>query len=152
MVRIKIDHAFPVSVDKAFSYITDIDNWSQYWPDFIRLEEHGDIKWGARGAQLLVVIHLLNRETGLNIELHSFVKDRLVKYVSRQKGLPEIWHERHFMQTSKGSGFRLIMEYQPRRGLAGLFDRILLRYSIKKAIRKTLNNLDLQLGYRIPAY
>lgn len=148
MIRINIRHAFPLSAEEAFGYITNLSNWPQYWPDFIRLEELGAIDWGSEGARVKVVIKLLGRETAMDIVLQRFVTNALVKYVSRQKGLPEIRHQRHFEDAPGGCEFRLVMEYEPRRGLKGLFDRTLLRLSIVKAIRKTLRNLDNNLaGY-----
>lgn len=89
-----------------------------------------------------VVIKLLGKETAMDIELQRFVTNASVQYLSRQKGLPDIRHQRQFENTPGGCEFSLVMEYDPRRGLKGLFDRFLLRFSIVKAIRKTLSNLD----------
>jgi hypothetical protein len=38
MLRIEVAHTFDVSVTEAFAYITDVKNWPEYWPDFIRIE------------------------------------------------------------------------------------------------------------------
>ena len=38
MLRIEVTHTFDVSVAEAFAYITDMKNWPEYWPDFIRIE------------------------------------------------------------------------------------------------------------------
>lgn len=146
MISINISHAFPISSVEAFDYITDLKNWPEYWPDFIRLEEINDIEWGREGARVRNVIKLFGRETAMDIELHKFVANSLVKYISRQEGLPDIRHQRHFVDTPEGCSFRLVMEYEPRSGLKGYFDRTLLRFSIIKAIRKTLCNLDNRIG------
>lgn len=138
MVCIEVRHIFPVSVEKAFAYITDTKNWPEYWPDFVGMSEQGTIPWGNKGARVQVVIKLLNCPTALNIELQSFEENALVKYVSRQQGLPDIRHERHFRQTDAGCEFRLVVAYVPRNGLKGIFDRLLLKRSIINALNKTL--------------
>jgi hypothetical protein len=45
MVRVEVSYSFPASVSQAFAYITDMKNWPEYWPDFVRsrtlLKLHG---------------------------------------------------------------------------------------------------------------
>jgi hypothetical protein len=140
-VRIEVSHTFDVSVADAFAYITDMKNWPEYWPGFIRFE-HAAPRWSAPGDRATVVITLLHRERALNMELETFRKDACVTYVSRQRGLPDVRHERHFEATRNGCRYRLIVEYQPRAGFAGLYDRMLVRSSVERAKRKTVHNLD----------
>jgi hypothetical protein len=142
MLRIEVSHAFPVSVTQAFSYITDMNNWPEYWPDFIRMENPTAARWSSPGDKATVVIKLLHRERALNMELKEFQKDRRVTYISRQQGLPDVRHERHFKAAPAGCEYRLVVEYEPRQGLAGLFDRMLVKRSVEQAMRKTVQNLD----------
>jgi hypothetical protein len=141
-LRIEVIHTFDVSVAEAFAYITDTKNWPEYWPGFIRIEESARARWSTAGDRATVVIKLLNRERALNMELESFRKDECVTYVSRQRGLPDVRHERHFEAARDGCRYRLIVEYEPRRGFAGLLDRMLVRSSVERALRKTVENLD----------
>jgi len=141
-VRIEVIHTFDVSVAEAFAYITDTKNWPEYWPGFVRIETAAAASWSTAGDKTTVVITLLNRERALNMELESFRKDARVTYVSRQRGLPDVRHERHFEAARDGCRYRLIVEYEPRRGFAGLFDKIILRRSAEQALRKTVHNLD----------
>ena len=147
MLRIEVTHTFDVSVAEAFAYITDMKNWPEYWPDFIRIE-NPEARWSNRGDRATVVITLLNRERALNMELEAFQKDASVTYVSRQRGLPDVRHERHFEAARNGCVYRLIVENEPRTGLAGLFDRTLVRRSVEQAMRKTMQNLDRRLHKR----
>jgi hypothetical protein len=141
-VRIEVIHTFDVSVAEAFAYITDTKNWPEYWPGFIRIENAATASWGTAGDQATVVIKLLNRERALNMQLETFRRDASVTYVSRQRGLPDVRHERHFEAVREGCKYRLIVEYEPRSGFAGLFDRTLVRRSVEQALRKTVQNLD----------
>jgi hypothetical protein len=68
MLRIEVAHTFDVSVTEAFAYITDVKNWPEYWPDFIRIENSAAAGWSNPGDRATVVIKLLNRERALNLE------------------------------------------------------------------------------------
>jgi hypothetical protein len=142
MVRVEVRHTFPISVADAFAYITDIHNWPEYWPDFVRIENPSAAKWSSPGDHATVVIKLLNRERALNMELKEFIRDARVTYVSKQRGLPDVRHERHFLDAPAGCLYSLVVEYEPRPGLAGLFDRLLVKRSVEQAMRKTVLNLD----------
>jgi hypothetical protein len=141
-LRIEVIHTFDVSVTEAFAYITDTKNWPKYWPGFIRIEKAAAARWSTSGDTATVVIKLLNRERALNMELQSFRKDACVTYVSRQRGLPDVRHERYFEASRDGCEYRLIVEYEPRKGFVGLFDRMLVRRSVEQALRKTVQNLE----------
>jgi hypothetical protein len=142
MIRIEVTHTFPVPVAQAFAYITDMKNWPGYWPDFIRVENPSEARWNSPGDKVTMVIRLLNRERALNMELKEFLKDRRVTYVSHQQGLPDVRHERHFRDAPGGCEYRLVVEYEPRQGFARLFDTLLVRRSVERAMRKTVQNLD----------
>jgi hypothetical protein len=142
MIRIEVSHTLPVSVAEAFAYITDMKNWPEYWPDFVGIENLPTAAWSSPGDRAVVVIRLLGRERALNMELKVFHKDVRVAYVSRQRGLPDVGHERRFDAAPGGCVYRLVVEYEPRAGLAGLFDRVLVKRSIERAMRRTLQNLD----------
>jgi hypothetical protein len=142
MLRIEVSHTLPVAVAEAFAYITDMKNWPEYWPDFIRIDNPAAARWSNSGDRATVVITLLNRELALNMELEEFQKDARVTYVSRQRGLPDVRHERHFEAANDGCVYRLVVEYEPRTSFAGLLDRLLVRPSVEHAMRKTVWNLD----------
>jgi hypothetical protein len=148
MVHIEVCHTFPVSVSVAFTYITDMKNWPEYWPGFVRIENPSEAKWSDPGDKITVVIKLLNRERVLNMELKEFQKDTRVTYVSRQQGLPDAYQERYFQTVPVGCEYRLIVEYQPRQGLIGLFDRLLVKGSVERAMRKLVQNLDKVFQHR----
>ncbi len=142
MVRIEVSHTFPVSVAEAFAYITDMKNWPEYWPDFIRVENSSQARWSSPSDKATIVIKLLNRERALNMELKEFLKDTRVTYISHQQGLPDVRHERHFKAVPTGCTYRLVVEYEPRTGVTGLFDLLLVKRSVELAMHKTVQNLE----------
>ena len=142
MIHIEVSHVFPVSVNEAFTYITDIKNWPEYWPNFVRIENRAEATWSNPGDKVTVVLKFLNRERAMKMELLEFQKDMRVIYVSRQDGLPDARQERHFKTNPAGYEYRVVVEYEPRQGLIGLFDRLLVKGSVERAMRKLVENLD----------
>ena len=142
MIHIEVSHVFPVSVNEAFTYITDIKNWPEYWPTFVRIENPTEATWSNPGDKVTVVLKLLNRERAMKMELKEIQRDTRVIYVSHQDGLPDARQERHFQTVPGGYEYRVVVEYQPRQGLMGLFDRLLVKRSVERAMRRLVQNLD----------
>ena len=142
MIRIEMKRAFPVPVSQAFAFITGMSNWAAYWPDFVRIHDPANAQWGQPGDTVTIVLKFLHRERDLNMRLEKFQKDALVTYLSRQRGLPDIWHERHFNATPDGFEYWLVVAYEPRKGLSGFFDRTVIKRAVAGALHKTIENLD----------
>ena len=142
MIQVELAHRFRVPVTDAFDYITAIENWKEYWPDFVCVKDLPAARWSSPGDTATIVVRLLNRERELNMTLESFQPGVSVTYLSRQKGLPDAYHERYFRSLPEGFEYRLIVAFMPRRGVVGLFDRSLVRKAVTRALSKTIRNLD----------
>jgi uncharacterized protein YndB with AHSA1/START domain len=143
MKRVQAARRFDVPVERGFAFITDTANWPKFWPGFVRLEEGSS--WGAAGDTARLVTRLLGRERLLTMSITTFEANRLVTYTSTQPGLPDAWHERHFERDGDGFVYRLVVEYEPRGGIAGLFDRLLLARGVRRAFRRTFSALEREL-------
>jgi Polyketide cyclase / dehydrase and lipid transport len=144
-IRVEHAHRLPVPVVDGFDYITDLGNWHEYWPGLVRVEPGS--RWSVPGDRTGLVLRLLGRETEMKMTLNRLEPYRLVEYTSEQPGLPDARHGRYFDDDGTGSlDYRLLVEYVPRRGLRGLFDRVLFRRAVKSALRETADNLDTRLG------
>jgi hypothetical protein len=143
MQRVEAAHRYDVPVEWGFAFITNTANWSTFWPGYVRLEEGS--RWGATGDTARLVTRLLGRERALAMTITAFEPNRLVTYTSTQPGLPDAYHERHFEPDRDGFVYRLVVEYEPRRGIAGLFDRVLLGRGIRRAFERTFSALEQQL-------
>jgi Polyketide cyclase / dehydrase and lipid transport len=143
MERIEAAHRYDVPVERGFAFITNTANWSKFWPGYVRLER--DSKWGASGDTARLFTRLFGRERELTMTIRTFEPSRLVTYTSTQAGLPDAYHERHFEPDGDGFVYRLVVEYEPRRGVAGLFDRVLLPRGIRRAFTRTFHALQQQL-------
>ena len=142
-MRVEREHDFDVPVETGFAFITDMSNWPRYWPGLVRVEPGST--WQSPGDRARIVVKLLGREVELRMTLRRLEPNRLVEYESAQKGLPDAIHERHFSPTEGGFRYRLVVEYEPRAGLRGLYDRHLVRRGVTRALRQTLENLSATL-------
>jgi Polyketide cyclase / dehydrase and lipid transport len=142
MIRIEAKRILPGSVSEGFAYITDMNRWPEYWPNFVRVENPATARWREPGDQVTIVLRLLYRERALNMWLEQVRKDEWVTYMSHQRGLPNVRHERYFRSVASGFEYRLVVAFEPRSGLAGLFDRILLKRAVTRALHKTIANLS----------
>lgn len=143
-MRIESTRRYGVPVEQGFAFITDIANWPRFWPGYVRLEPGSS--WGAIGDTARLVTRILGRERLLTMSVTGFEPNRLVTYTSTQPGLPDASHERHFEPEGEGFVYRLVVEYEPRGGLSGLFDRVLLARGIRRAFDSTFAALERELG------
>lgn len=139
-MRAECEGEFDVPLEAGFAYITDPANWPVYWPGLVRIEPGS--RWGAPGDEAQLVTRLLGREVALRMRLLRFEPNRLVEYESTQDGLPDARHERRFDATDGGFRYRLVVDYEPRSGLRGVYDRIVVRRGVERALRRTLANLE----------
>jgi hypothetical protein len=145
MIRIEHQEHFAVSVETGFAFITDLANWPAYWPGFVGIEAGS--RWTAPGDEARIVVELLGRETELRLTMRRFEANRLVEYESVQRGLPDARHERHFTAAgSDGFDYRLVVEYEPRGGVRGVYDRLVVRRGVERALRRTTANLHAALS------
>ena len=143
MTRVEHTHGFSSPLQAGFAYITDIANWPAYWSGLVRVQPGS--RWEAPGDTATLVIRLLRREVELALTLSQLEPNRLVTYTSVQQGLPDAYHERHFAAAGDGFDYRLVVEYEPRPGLRGLFDRLIVRRAVAGAMRRTVENLEREL-------
>jgi uncharacterized protein YndB with AHSA1/START domain len=139
-MRIEAAHRYDVPVERGFTFITDPANWPRFWPGFVRLEPGAT--WGAVGDTARLVTRILGRERTLAMTVTTFEPNRLVTYTSIQPGLPDAEHERHFDADVEGFVYRLVVEFEPRSGLKGIMDRLLIARGIRRAFAQTFAALD----------
>lgn len=142
MIRVEVAQTLPVPVSEGFAYITDTNNWDCYWPGLVRIRDPAQARWGDQGDTVTLVMRMLAREVELTMTLEEFRKDALIRYTSRQRGLPDARHERHFRPDPTGFEYRLVVAFEPRKGWAGLLDRVFVKRAVRRALSETVENLD----------
>ncbi|WP_203898997.1 SRPBCC family protein [Virgisporangium aliadipatigenens] len=144
MIRVEVSREYPTTTAAAFDYITDPANWPDYWPDLIRVETP-ERSWAEPGDEMRLRMRFMRSEVVMQMALDRLVPAQVVEYHSRQDGMPELRHERHWEQRDNGFRYRIAVSYEPRPGAKGFFDRVLVRRGVKKALTRTLDNLESRL-------
>jgi hypothetical protein len=139
-MRLELTHHFAIPLHNGFDYIVVPRNWPEYWPGLIRVQPGS--RWRAPGDRARVTMRLLGRTVELEMTLRTFEPYRLIEYTSVQQGLPDVRHERAFSAVGDGFQYRLAVEFAPRAGLRGAFDRALLRRAAERTMQPTVANLD----------
>jgi hypothetical protein len=143
-MRLELTHRFAIPLRYGFDYIVQPRNWPEYWPDLIRVQP-GSL-WRAPGDRACVVMRLLGRTVELEMTLRTFDSYRLIEYTSVQRGLPDVRHERGFSAVGDGFEYRLAVEFEPRAGLRGAFDRAFVRPAVERTMQRTVANLEGRLA------
>jgi uncharacterized protein YndB with AHSA1/START domain len=143
VIRVEHEQRFPVSAERGFAYITEQANWPAYWPGLVRVEEGS--RWREPGDVTRLTMKLLGREVHLQMTLRRIEPNRLVEYDSVQPGLPDARHERRFEPADGGFRYHLAVAYEPRSGVRGVYDRLLVRRGIERTLRQTTENLQAAL-------
>lgn len=144
MKRVEAAHRYDIPAELGFAFITNPANWSTFWPGYVRLAEGS--RWAASGDTARLVTRLFGRERELTMTIRALEPNRFVTYTSTQPGLPDAYHERHFEPDGDGFVYRLVVEFEPRGGFAGLFDHLLLARGIARAFERTLVALEHELA------
>jgi Polyketide cyclase / dehydrase and lipid transport len=139
-MRLELTHRFAIPLRDGFDYIVEPRNWPEYWPGLIRVQPES--RWRAPGDRARVVMRLLGRTVELEMTLRTFDPYRLIEYTSVQQGLPDARHERGFSAVGDGFEYRLAVEFEPRAGLRGAFDRGLFRRAVQRTMQRTVTNLE----------
>jgi len=140
MEPISVGRRFAFPLRDGFDYITDLRNWPEYWPGLVRLDPES--RWSQPGDTARLTLKLLGRPAELEMTLTRIVPYRLVEYASVQRGLPDAVHERHFADDPTGFDYRIVVALQPRDGVRGLVDRLVVARAVERTARQTLDNLE----------
>jgi hypothetical protein len=133
----------PVSVEKGFEYITNVRNWRSYWPGLIEVRDEEWVSWSKPGDRARVVMRLLGRPVELAMTLDELRPNEIVLYRTEGYGmLPRARHERRFRARDGRLEYGLAVEYEPRGGLFGLTDRLLVPRAVRRAFAETVGNLE----------
>jgi hypothetical protein len=143
MPRVELTSVLPVSVEDGFAYITDVRNWRSYWPGLIEIRDEERVSWSAPGDRARVVMRLLGRTVEYSMTLEELRPNELVVYRTEAYSvLPAARHERRFRASGGRLAYGLAVYYEPRRGLRGLTDRLLVPRAVRKALAETVGNLE----------
>ena len=143
MQRVELSRHLNVPAERAYEFITDMRNWRSFFPGFIALDPTS--RCGTAGDVARLTSKLMGRERRVEITFERFETNTSFAYSSRQDGLPVAHHERKFTPDRDGCMFDLAVAYEPRSGLQGLLDRVVLRAAVRRLLQRTVDALELVL-------
>lgn len=142
MRRVEVERVLPVGRSEGFDYITDVQNWQTYWPHVVEVRNPATTSWAQRGDRATVVVESRGKPVEMSLELDELVPYERVMYRSVQPELPEFWHERHFGERDGQLDYMLVIEFEPRSGINGLIDRLIVARAVRQSLETTLDNLE----------
>lgn len=146
MLSVEVLRLLPVSPEALFRLMSDLARWPSFYPDFVRFAGQPPSSWREPGATVTVVTRLFGREVAVEMTLEAFEPGRLVRYRSRQRGLPDAIHQRAFIAHPAGCVFLASVSYAPRRGAAGIIDQVVVRPAVVRKLRRAGENLARLIG------
>ena len=144
MQRIEVSRHFGVPAERGYAFITDMRNWSRFFPGFIALDPES--RCSAPGDVASLTTKLFGRERRVRLTFERMEPNRSFSYVSRQDGLPDAYHERTFISDGDGFTFKMSVTYTARPGVRGLVDRVVLTPAVRRLLRRTLDALEVALA------
>lgn len=144
MERVRYSRHFDVPAERAYAYTTDLRNLSRFLPGFVSMDASSRAERAGDVAHLRM--RLLGRERAVQITFERFELNRSFAYTSRQEGLPAAHHERSFTPDGRGFRFDMSVAYEPRNGVLGLIDRLVVKRAVRRLLRRTADELELALA------
>jgi len=140
--RIEEWRELPVPLREGFDFITNVANWRSYWPSLVDIPDQERISWSRPGDTGTVVVRARGEPVEMAMTLEEFRPYERVTYRSEQQGLPEFHHERHWRGGTGSFEYGLVIEFQPRKGISGLVDRLFVTRTVKRSLVETMDNLE----------
>ncbi len=140
-VRIESACTLHVNRETAWDFIVDPRNWRHYWSGVEEAPIPSD-DWPSVGATCDVNMVMLGVRRVLHTSVDQVVPGRMLMYYSNQPGLPDGLFELHFADLAPTeSRYRVVVSLWPRTGVKGLYDRVMLTWSIKRDLRNAFERL-----------
>ncbi len=122
MKEISYGTVLPVPVDEAFEFVSEPANWPLFFESMRSAERQEG--WGKVGGQAQVVTRFLGRVVTSELELTEWDPPRSFRYIMRQRGWPDLDHNRVFEPAGTGTRLRCVTTAEARPGVMALVDRL----------------------------
>lgn len=138
MAEISYGAYLPVAPERAFAFVTTPANLPLFFESMSAARALDG--WGSPGGRAQVVIRFLGRDVTSDWELVEWDEPHGFRYLGRQAGRPDLDNRRTFVAEGPGTRFTGTSTMTPRRGLAGVVDRVSLRV-LKRVFDRAMTRL-----------
>jgi Polyketide cyclase / dehydrase and lipid transport len=104
--------------------------------------------WDAPGGRCRLTLRVLGRRRTFDCELIEIERPEMFRYVAREEGQPTAVNEGRFAEVADGTRVEITARRDPRRGPAGLFDRIVVPWALKRTLDRSMATLTSTLAGR----
>ncbi len=116
----------PVPRAEVFDQVTDPRHWPEF---FTEIESVDRIEgWDSPGGRCRLSVKRLGRQAYVDCELVEFDRPRLIRYLARTAGLPELDYRHTFTEVPEGTRVEFSVGRDLRRGIGRLLDQTLVRW------------------------
>lgn len=141
MGKIKVRRIVNAPVDKVFSTVADIRNFSKAVPDIVDVEFLSDQKSGA-GTRFLETRDINGREAVTELEVKEYLENDYIRIVADSHGT--VWDSLFTVkENDNATTLTLVMKAKPYKLLPKLMN-LVMKYFIRKALE---NDMDAVKSY-----
>lgn len=138
--RVQLSAALPVDPERAFAVVSDPTAWPAFFAP-IHTAEAGE-GWGRPGGRARVRVRVLGRLVDSELEVLDWAAPHLLRYVTRQRGRPDLEHVRVLVPVTGGTRLLGTVRAADRTGPAGLADRVAFR-ALQRVYDRAMHRLPL---------
>lgn len=143
-MQVETNRAFPVPIEKGFNYTNDFKTWPAWYVSMAEVVEPEQAAWQNPGDEVRFIYQMLGRRVEGKAVLEERRKTERVRFHTQVPGLPVV-HCRYDYSAAGEEAFVLkaILETDEPTGFLGkILDRTLLPFSMRRDLRRTMDNLD----------
>ena len=146
MTEIRFRGTVPFPQAEVFTYFADARNWARFSPG---VEEVGHVRgWGMPGGRCRLRLRVLRRRRTIDCEMVEVDPPRMFRYLAREEGQPTAVHDCRFAGVPGGTRVEIRARRDSRRGAAGLYDRLPVRWALAWTLRRSVGRLRSDLARR----
>jgi hypothetical protein len=91
---------------------------------------------------------LLGRRRRFDCEMTDIERPRQFRYLAREEGRPTSRHDCRFTETAGGTRVEISARHDGRRGWAGLYDRFVVPWALRRMLNRQMASVSATLTAR----
>lgn len=149
MAAVTNSRRYPVSRTDAFSYLTDPQNWPDYYSGVVAVAESA--AFGKPGDTVDVTYSLLGRRVGVSVTVDEIRDGEMIRHTAVVPGLPDV----HQTWTYRDAGDGLMLDASlTTEGSTSFFgraiDRLVVPRALQRDLERTLGKLEDVFALGVP--
>lgn len=141
-MRTEMTSSYPVSLDKAWDYLRDFNNWPAYYAGMIEIIEPDECRWETPGDIVRLAYRLVGRRIEAEVRLEEMRPAELVRWTASVPGLPDVHQEWRYKEFDDHIELTITMETEEPTSFFGkAIDKTLLPIALERDLKHTMENI-----------